>query len=102
MDIDKLAHAVDQARIQSYAQFGKVYDIDAEQFATLMAKDLGIDIPSADDPQPPTEVVSAAAEIEAEDEPAPIEDYIKHVFRSDRGGTNCITCHMPEDEGNHS
>jgi hypothetical protein len=122
MDIDKLEHAVDQARIQSYAQFGKVLDIDANQFATLMAKDLGIDIPGFDDPQPPTEVVPPAltadtqpateeegGDADAVDVPdvedtdaAPIKDYIPHVFRVSRGGVDCITCHLPESEGNHS
>ena len=100
MDIDKLTHAVDRARIQSYAQFGKVYDIDAEQFANLMAVDLGIDLPTVDAPQPPVEVV-AKAEI-TDDEDLPEETYVEHVFRSDRGGVDCITCHLPGSEGNHS
>lgn len=115
MDIDKLTHAVDQARIQMYATYGVALPgFDTERFAHLMAHELGIDVPQPDGPQPPLVVVTseeapepeaaggsigAGAEITDEDIEA---DFEQHVFRPNRGGVDCITCHKPESEGNHS
>lgn len=54
---EQLEHAVDQARLQSYAQFGDVFAIDPVQFADLMIEfgDLGIKT-LEDAKQPPIEV----------------------------------------------
>jgi len=118
MTREKLEHAVDQARQQSYAQYGLVFAIDPVQFADLMIQFGGLGIENlVDAAQPAIEVVEPMLEeiVTFDDEPAAekastavamdVEAVVAahaHKFRMDRGGVNCLTCDLPESEGNHT
>lgn len=98
---DKFADAVDKARLRMWTEHGVQLQFDVEQFAGYLSDALGMNDARPSDPQPATEFVSevgTSAEIVAEVK----HDENEHEFRVDRGGVNCITCDMPEAEGNHT
>lgn len=103
MDVERLEDAVDQARLKMWTENGVQLGTGfTAPFTEYLAEALGIGQPTADGPQPATEIV-AAPSIEAEiaqnmDEP----NYDLHDFRSDRGGVNCIECDMTRENGNHT